>query len=73
MIHRRLVKFISIGNLMLISGSHNATIGNKAFALKLKSYNDNPLLNQQAEIKEFLEDGKPVWTLYKSRREGIEY
>ena len=60
----------SIGNLMLISGSHNATIGNKAFALKLKSYNDNPLLNQQAEIKEFLEDGKPVWTSVQIKKRG---
>ena len=44
-----------IGNLMLISGSHNASIGNKAFAEKLKTYNANPLLNQQAEIKDFVE------------------
>ena len=51
----------SIGNLMLISGSHNASIGNKAFVDKLKSYNDNPLLNQQAEIKDFLTEGKAEW------------
>ncbi|PHO09591.1 hypothetical protein CPG37_08810 [Malaciobacter canalis] len=52
-----------IGNLMLISGSHNASIGNKPFNEKLNSYNKNPLLNQQAEIKSFAkeEDGKPVW------------
>lgn len=50
-----------IGNLMLISGSHNASIGNKAFADKLKSYNENPLLNQQAEIKNFLEIEKIEW------------
>ena len=43
----------SIGNLMLISGSHNASIGNKPFSKKLSSYQDNPLLNQQAEIKDF--------------------
>jgi hypothetical protein len=43
----------SVGNLMLISGSHNASIGNKPFSEKLESYNQNPLLNQQAEIKEF--------------------
>ena len=51
-----------IGNLMLISGSHNASIGNKPFKEKLESYN-NPLLKQQAEIKEFveIEDGIPIW------------
>lgn len=52
-----------IGNLMLISGSHNASIGNKPFSEKLESYNKNPLLNQQAEIKNFAkkEDEKLVW------------
>lgn len=51
------------GNLMLISGSHNASIGNKPFKDKLKTYNKNPLLNQQAEIKEFShkENGADVW------------
>lgn len=43
----------SLGNLMLISGSHNASIGNKPFSDKLRSYNQNPLLNQQAEIKDY--------------------
>jgi uncharacterized protein with ParB-like and HNH nuclease domain len=44
-----------LGNLMLISGSHNASIGNRPFQEKLTSYNNNPLLNQQAEIREFAE------------------
>ncbi|TCI93638.1 DUF262 domain-containing protein [Tenacibaculum sp. M341] len=43
----------SLGNLMLISGSHNASIGNKPFSDKVRSYNQNPLLNQQAEIKDY--------------------
>lgn len=43
----------SLGNLMLISGSHNSSIGNKPFFEKLKSYKKNPLLNQQAEINDF--------------------
>lgn len=43
-----------IGNLMLISGSHNSSIGNKPFKDKLDSYNKNPLLKQQAEIKTFV-------------------
>jgi hypothetical protein len=52
-----------LGNLMLISGSHNASIGNKPFQDKLNSYNKNPLLNQQAEIKNFaiLENEAYVW------------
>lgn len=50
-----------IGNLMLISGSHNASIGNKPFSVKLDSYKKNPLLNQQAEIKDFLKDNEEVW------------
>ncbi|WP_286232812.1 DUF262 domain-containing protein [Thalassotalea sediminis] len=56
-------KLNCIGNLMLISGSHNASIGNKPFKDKLSSYISNPLLNQQTEIQEFSEseDGKPVW------------
>ena len=44
----------SIGNLMLISGSHNSSIGNKPFKDKILSYKSNPLLKQQAEIKTFL-------------------
>jgi hypothetical protein len=43
-----------LGNLMLISGSHNASIGNKPFKEKLDSYNKTPLLNQQSEIKSFI-------------------
>jgi len=56
-------KLNCIGNLMLISGSHNASIGNKPFNKKLSTYKLNPLLNQQAEIVNFskYEDGQPVW------------
>jgi len=39
-------KLNSMGNLMLISGSHNASIGNKPFSKKLATYKKNPLLNQ---------------------------
>ncbi|MDC9724036.1 MAG: DUF262 domain-containing HNH endonuclease family protein [Urechidicola sp.] len=53
----------SLGNLMLISGSHNASIGNKPFSEKVRSYNQNPLLNQQAEIKDYAinENEQLVW------------
>ncbi|PPD55094.1 MAG: hypothetical protein CTY12_01940 [Methylotenera sp.] len=50
-----------IGNLMLISGSHNASIGNKPFSEKLRSYQSNPLLKQQAEIATFMTEGKIKW------------
>ena len=52
-----------LGNLMLISGSHNASIGNKPFKHKLNSYKQNPLLNQQGEIKSFINgtEDKPIW------------
>lgn len=52
-----------LGNLLLISGSHNASIGNKPFAEKLNTYIKNPLLNQQAEIKKFAEGtpDNPIW------------
>ena len=50
-----------IGNLMRISGSHNASIGNKPFEEKLKTYKSNPILKQQAEIPDFLDADSKVW------------
>ena len=56
-------KLNCIGNLMLISRSHNASIGNKPFNKKLSTYKSNPLLNQQAEIVDFAkyENNQSVW------------
>ncbi|MGZ6519980.1 MAG: DUF262 domain-containing protein, partial [Bacteroidia bacterium] len=56
-------KLNCMGNLMLISGSHNSSIGNKPFSDKLLTYKKNPLLNQQAEIERFAkdEDNQLVW------------
>lgn len=54
-------KLNCIGNLMLISGSHNASIGNKPFEEKLGSYKSNPLLKQQTEIPSFLEGDDIHW------------
>jgi uncharacterized protein with ParB-like and HNH nuclease domain len=53
----------SIGNLMLIASNHNRSIGNVAFSEKLESYNKNPILNQQSEIKLFASevDENPRW------------
>lgn len=52
-----------IGNLMLISDSHNSSIGNRAFKKKLHSFINNPLLKQQAEIQEFISGSinNPIW------------
>ncbi len=56
-------KLNSMGNLMLISGSHTASIGNKPFSEKLATYKTNPRLNQQAEIIKFAktENDLPIW------------
>ncbi|MFC0778220.1 DUF262 domain-containing protein [Flavobacterium sp. HJSW_4] len=64
----------SVGNLMLISGSHNASIGNKPFSEKIKSYNQNPLLNQQAEIKEFsLDNTWKIGSIEKRHKKIIDF
>ena len=47
-----------IGNLVLISGSHNASIGNEPFSKKLESYGKSKL-SQQREIKDFVK--KDIW------------
>lgn len=53
-----------LGNLMLISQSHNSSIGNKPFDQKLKSYGVANLLNQQKEIVDFVPDkNNPVWNV----------
>lgn len=46
----------SVGNLVLISGSLNSSIGNKAFSEKIQSYGKDNLLNQQKEIINFVND-----------------
>ncbi|MEI6258387.1 MAG: DUF262 domain-containing HNH endonuclease family protein [Deltaproteobacteria bacterium] len=52
----------SLGNLLLISQSHNSSIGNKPFSDKLQSYGRENLLNQQKEIAIFISDkNNPVW------------
>jgi uncharacterized protein with ParB-like and HNH nuclease domain len=52
----------SLGNLLLISQSHNSSIGNKSFSDKLQSYGRDNLLNQQKEIANFSSDKtNPVW------------
>ena len=67
----------SIGNLMLISGSHNKSIGNMPFREKLESYKKNPLLNQQAEIEEFISDKNcPQWqrdSIIKRQKQIIDF
>lgn len=51
-----------LGNLMLISQSHNSSIENQPFVNKLDSYGKDNLLHQQKEIQDFVEDkNNPVW------------
>ncbi|WP_170020332.1 DUF262 domain-containing protein [Campylobacter sp. RM16190] len=49
----------SIGNKVLIAGSHNASIGNKPFLDKLSSYNEADLM-QLKEVCSFATDNK-IW------------
>ncbi|MBR3149055.1 MAG: DUF262 domain-containing protein [Eubacterium sp.] len=71
-------KYINrLGNLMLISQSHNSSIGNKPFNDKLQSYCENPLLRQQSEIKDFVEDNSnPIWdshSIEKRHKQIIDF
>lgn len=47
----------SIGNYLLLSKSHNSSLGNQVFSEKLRRYQDN---RQQREVAEFVENG--CWT-----------
>ena len=65
-----------IGNLMLISRTHNSSIGNRPFAEKLSSYKRISLMKQQMEITNFAsqnERGEKIWDLeaIKRRREAM--
>ncbi len=71
-------KLNCIGNLMLISGSHNASIGNEPFSKKLSTYTTNPLLKQQAEIVRFskIENEQVVWkseSITERSREIVDF
>jgi hypothetical protein len=62
-----------IGNLMLISRSHNSSIGNFAFERKLASYGRNSPLRQQWEIEELATssaDGLKQWDKHAIERRG---
>ena len=60
-----------LGNYLLLSKSHNCSVGNKPFADKLNSYNHS---EQQEEIKNLIrESGNVKWTkeLIQKRKEKI--
>lgn len=51
-----------VGNLMLMAGRQNSSLGNCSFLRKLQVYGKDNLLNQQKEIIEFVTDkDNPVW------------
>ena len=51
-----------VGNLMLMAGSQNSSLGNRSFLQKLQVYGKDNLLNQQKEVIEFVADkDNPVW------------
>lgn len=51
-----------VGNLMLMAGSQNSSLGNRSFPQKLQVYGKDNLLNQQKEVIEFVADkDNPVW------------
>lgn len=58
-----------LGNYLLVSKSHNCSIGNQTFDVKLKDYN---YLLQQSEIKSFLDESE-IWdkTAIQKRKEEI--
>lgn len=51
-----------VGNLMLMAGRQNSSLGNRPFPHKIQIYGKDNLLNQQKEIIEFVTDkDNPVW------------
>lgn len=51
-----------VGNLMLMAGSQNSSLGNRPFPQKLQVYGKDNLLNQQKEIIDFIVDKEhPIW------------
>jgi hypothetical protein len=50
-----------LGNLLLITRSHNGSIGNIAFSKKLESYQQTPLAQQREIVDFFEEDESQRW------------
>ena len=51
----------SLGNLLLITRSHNGSIGNTAFSKKLESYQQTPLAHQREVINFLKKDEAQRW------------
>ncbi|RZJ89071.1 MAG: DUF262 domain-containing protein [Hymenobacter sp.] len=51
----------SLGNLLLITRSHNGSIGNIAFSKKLESYQQTPLAHQREVVNFFEKDEAQRW------------
>ena len=52
----------SIGNMLLVSGQHNSSLGNKNFSDKLADYGNSNILMQQKELRDqFAGVDNPIW------------
>lgn len=52
----------SIGNMLLVSGQHNSSLGNKNFSDKLADYGNSNILMQQKELRDqFSGVDNPIW------------
>ena len=61
----------SIGNLMLVSGQHNSSLGNKNFSNKVIDYGVKNLLLQQKEIHDQFDNViEPVWDVQCIKERG---
>ena len=61
----------SIGNLLLVSESHNLALGNRSFYEKVKSYNKSPMFHHR-EVEKFAKDGKWLRDSIRERRDKIK-
>ena len=64
----------SIGNMLLVSGQHNSSLGNMSFSDKLADYGNSNILMQQKELRDqFAGVENPIWdsTCIKARGKRI--
>ena len=60
----------SIGNLLLTSDTHNISLGNEKFSIKIESYKNSTMLHHR-EVADFAEEGRWTKESIKRRAEKI--